>query len=223
MTQAYTRIRILVDETVNCALQSTLDRGKNWLRISSITDYAEKMCQQATLENYGQAEMPEWDDQASKNLCFKKNENKCRWKRYLFKKKLSGENIRKHSLPGNAWKIWHDLEILHVQSEERYTEIPTQLLFGHPPTQTNLLQWGTSVSNLCKLCLRADAELQVRRQKATNQILNGCKVALHQKRYTWRHNNLIKYITGLIDIDRFFMYADIPSHTLPGGGTVVNV
>jgi len=78
MTQAYTRIRILVDETVNCALQSTLDRGKNWLRISSITDYAEKMCQQATLENYGQAEMPEWDDQASKNLCFKKNENKCR-------------------------------------------------------------------------------------------------------------------------------------------------
>ena len=25
-----------------------------------------------------------------------------------------------------------NLEILHVQSEERYTEIPTQLLFGHP-------------------------------------------------------------------------------------------
>jgi len=34
------------------------------------------------------------------------------------------------------------------------------------------------------------------------------------------HNNLIKYITGLIDTDRFLMYADIPSHTLPGGGTV---
>ena len=62
------------------------------------------------------------------------------------------------------------------------------------PTQTNLLQWGTSASNLCKLCLQADAELQGRRQKDTN------KVALHQKRYTWRYNNLIRYITGLIDI-----------------------
>ena len=46
-------------------------RGKN-----SITDYAEKMFQQATLENYGQAEMPEWDDQASKHQCCK-NENNC--------------------------------------------------------------------------------------------------------------------------------------------------
>ena len=26
----------------------------------------------------------------------------------------------------------HTETLLHVQSEERYTEIPTQLLFGHP-------------------------------------------------------------------------------------------
>ena len=63
MTQAYTRIRILGDESVNPALQSKLDRGK----IGSITDYAEKMFQEAILENYGQAKMPEWDDQASKH------------------------------------------------------------------------------------------------------------------------------------------------------------
>ena len=86
---------------------------------------------------------------------------------------------------------------------------------GTLPAQTNLLQWGKSTSDLCKLCLQAGAELQGRRQETTNHILNGCKVALHQKRYTWRHSNLIKYITGLIDIDRFLMYADIPSHTLP--------
>ena len=71
-TLGYTRIKILGDETVNSALQSKLGREKNWVRKNSITDYAEKMCQQATLENYGQAEMPEWDDQASKHQCFKK-------------------------------------------------------------------------------------------------------------------------------------------------------
>ena len=49
MTQAYTGIRILGDETVNSALQFKLDREKNWLRKISITDYAEKMFQQATL------------------------------------------------------------------------------------------------------------------------------------------------------------------------------
>ena len=97
MTQAYTRIRILGDETVNSALQSKLDREKNWLRKkNSITDYAEKMFQQATLENYGQAEMPEWDDQASKHQCDKK------WKQLsvnkdILKMKLSGEHIQKHS------------------------------------------------------------------------------------------------------------------------------
>jgi len=31
---------------------------------------------------------------------------------------------------------------------------------------------------------------------------------------------LLNIFTGLIDIDRFLIYADIPSHTLPGGGTV---
>ena len=72
MMQAYTRIRILSDETVNSALQSKLDREKNWLCKNSVTDYAEKMFHQATLENYGQADMPEWDDQVSKHQCYKK-------------------------------------------------------------------------------------------------------------------------------------------------------
>ena len=30
------------------------------------------MFQQATLENYGQAEMSEWNDQASKHQCYKR-------------------------------------------------------------------------------------------------------------------------------------------------------
>jgi len=96
MTQAYTRIRILGDETVNSALQSKLDREKNWLRKNSTTDYAEKMFQQATLDNYGQAEMPLWDGQASKHQCYRKMK-KLSVKKYLLKMKLSGENIQKHS------------------------------------------------------------------------------------------------------------------------------
>ena len=46
--------------------------------------------------------------------------------------------------------------------------------FDTLPTQTNLLQ-----------CLQAGAELQGKRQETTNHILNGCKVALHQKKICW--------------------------------------
>ena len=151
-------------------------------------------------------------------------QNNCQWKsifwKWNFLERTYTHKTRTFSLPANSWKIWHDLEILHVQSEERFTEIPTQLLFGHPANTNQPYTIGKSTSDLCKPCLQAGAELQGRRQENKNHILNGCKVALHQKRYTWRHNNLFKYITGLIDIDRFLMYADIPSHTLPGGGTV---
>ena len=82
------------------------------------------------------------------------------------------------------------------------------------PTQTNLIQWEKSALDPCKLCLQSGAEMQGRRKETTNHILNGCKVALQQKRSNLRHNNLIKYITGIIDVGRFLMYADIPTHTL---------
>ena len=52
-----------------------------------------KMFQQATLENYGQAEMPDWDDQASKHQCYK-NGKQLSVKKYLLEMKLSG---KKHS------------------------------------------------------------------------------------------------------------------------------
>ena len=61
------------------------------------------MVQQATLENYGQAEMSEWNDQASKHQCYKKMkttvsekvsfENETFWREHT-------ETLKKHS----AWQ-----------------------------------------------------------------------------------------------------------------------
>ena len=50
----------------------------------------------ATLDNYLQAEMPEWDDQASKHQCYKKMKTTVSEK-VSFENELSGENIQKHS------------------------------------------------------------------------------------------------------------------------------
>ena len=82
--------------------------------------------------------MPEWDDRASKHQCFKKMkttvsekvsfENETFWREHTETLIKQGHFLCLTMLI----KICHDLEILHVQSEERYTEISTQLLFGHP-------------------------------------------------------------------------------------------
>ena len=42
-------------------------------------------------------------------------------------------------------------------------------------TKSNLLQWGETISDLCKLCIDANQNLQGRRKETTtHHILNGC-------------------------------------------------
>ena len=53
----------------------------------------------------------------------------------------------------------------------------------------------------------------------TKRVCMVYRAYSNHKRYTWRLNNLIEYITGLIDNDRYWVYPDIPLHTIPGGGT----
>ena len=54
------------------------------------------------------------------------------------------------------------------------------------PTATNLRRWGVS---------EGDPACILRGQPATlRHVLNGCPVALHQGRYTWRHNSVLSTI-----------------------------
>ena len=54
------------------------------------------------------------------------------------------------------------------------------------PTATNLRRWGVSeVDPTCNLCGKP---------ATLRHVLNGCPVALHQGRYTWRHNSVLTAI-----------------------------
>ena len=146
------------------------------------------MFHQATLENYGQADMPEWDDQASKHLCHKKMkttvsekesfENETFWREHTETLLKQGHFLCLAMLKKSDM-IWKSYMFNLKKSTLKFL-----LNFCLDTQQTNLLQWGKSASDLCKLSLKAGAELQGRRQETTNHILNGCKVALHKKRYT---------------------------------------
>ena len=79
------------------------------------------------------------------------------------------------------------------------------------PTQNNLKRWNKSYSDKCLLCKNRDSTLH---------CLNGCKVMLDQKRYTWRHDNILKYITDNISDSRYKVYSDIAGAQTVNGGTI---
>ena len=57
------------------------------------------------------------------------------------------------------------------------------------PHNVNLKCWNKSESDLCPLCGNRQTLLHV---------LNNCPVALKSDRYTWRHNSVLKAISGHI-------------------------
>ena len=50
--------------------------------------------------------------------------------------------------------------------------------------------------------------------------MNGCKVSHNQQRYTWRHDNILKYICENVDSEKYELNADIDGYSLLGGGTI---
>ena len=73
------------------------------------------------------------------------------------------------------------------------------------PTPDNLRRWGVSRVELsCVLCHRVST---------LRHILSGCPVALHQGRYTWRHNSVLSVIQQSI-ITSWNAQKDVYANTL---------
>ena len=79
------------------------------------------------------------------------------------------------------------------------------------PSAANLVRWGKSNSDKCKLC---------KCRQTTDHCLNICKVGLNTGRWTWRHNNIVNYVVNSIDTQKFSVQSDIPGHEAAGGGTI---
>ena len=79
------------------------------------------------------------------------------------------------------------------------------------PTQNNLKRWNKTFSDKCILCKNRDSTLH---------CLNGCKVMLDQQRYTWRHDNILKYVTDNITNPKYKVYTDLTNKQTINGGTI---
>ena len=79
------------------------------------------------------------------------------------------------------------------------------------PHRTNLLKWGKCPTNKCEHCGA---------QETTMHILNGCKIFLEQGRFTWRHDNIVSFISECLDTAKYEAYADVPGKRYESGGTI---
>ncbi|GFO20742.1 reverse transcriptase [Plakobranchus ocellatus] len=57
------------------------------------------------------------------------------------------------------------------------------------PSNANLVRWGKRDDPTCPLC---------QGRQTTEHVLSSCKVALSQRRYTWRHNRVLQELASVI-------------------------
>ena len=113
------------------------------------------------------------------------------------------ERVRKLSIQGR-WAEWIDLmqqdfswKRLIAEGNESMLLFALKATVNVLPTRDNLRRWGTSVLDArCPLCGWHSATLR--------HVLNGCKTALQQHRYTWRHDSILQEIANCVkaEVDR---------------------
>ena len=58
------------------------------------------------------------------------------------------------------------------------------------------------------------------RRETLNHVLNCCIVSLKEGRFTFRHDNILHYISKCLDTVKYTCFVDIPGHQTPAGGTL---
>ena len=212
---AHSRTRILGDEKVNHALTIKLGRESMWTNKHSSTCNAEEIFQAAI-----QTE-PLHPLQKAKQT--------------KEKIKLIISTEKEASLLAHVKTLVKQGHFLLLASVERSDMLWKSYMYDMKkgtlkflmnscldtlPTQANLKQWGKTTSDLCKVCLRADPPLQGSRRETLQHVLNSCKVSLNLGKFTWRHDNIVRYICQSIDLSKCTLYADITPFSLAGGGTM---
>ena len=79
------------------------------------------------------------------------------------------------------------------------------------PTLNNLKKWGRAYSDKCRVCGWTQTQ---------NQVTAGCRVALRQSRFNYRHDNILAFIADCLDNKKCDFKVDIPGFQTASGGTI---
>ncbi len=96
-----------------------------------------------------------------------------------------------------AWMKWESAVAKKISWRTLWKMEPVRLQFAIRstydllPTPTNLVRWGKSDVDKCSLC-SGTGHLE--------HILSSCKTALTQRRFTWRHNMVLRKLAHHIEL-----------------------
>ena len=209
---AHCRTRLQGDEKVNHALNVKLSRESRWTNKESITCDAE--------QQFLKLPSPHINLRPAKVMVKVKenlsSENEILWLNHI-KSLIKQGHFLLLSTEEKSDMLWKSYMFDLKKSTLKFL---LNSCLDTLPTQANLLQWGKSNSDLRKLCLNSNSSLQGRRKETLQHSLNACNVSLKQGRFTWRHDNIVKYICQCIDKTKFKLFADVNPYSLAGGGTI---
>ena len=135
---------------------------------------------------------------------------------------VSDENFKIFTHVSTLIKQGHFLELTHLEQNDATWK---SYIYNLPrgtmkfllnasidtlPTKTNLKLWGKVSNDKCHCGIR----------QTLNHILNGCKKSLEDGRFTFRHDNILTYISKCIDTKKFKMFIDIEGFQTPAQGTI---
>ncbi|KAI8494393.1 hypothetical protein Bbelb_276190 [Branchiostoma belcheri] len=98
-----------------------------------------------------------------------------------------------------AWTKWEGVRDRRVMWSElhRWEPLRTQFLvkavYDLLPTPVNKKRWGMQEEESCGLCGK---------RGTLSHILSGCKVALSQGRYRWRHDRVLRVLAAVLEEER---------------------
>ena len=222
---SHARTRLQGDEFVNNALNSKIERESQLKRTKSTVMIAEKHFIKAVNYNSAQGEIPMFGPGWEKEERQFRNDIKNQIKTNL-------QVETQEELDNHAKTLVQQGHFLCLAESEKSHAVWKSYLYNLKhgtmkfllnsvidtlPTGANLTRWNKSSSDKCKLC---------KNRETTLHILNGCKKALNDGRYTWRHNSIINYITSCLDNSKYVVRTDLPgnpSKTLPPEMIVTNL
>ena len=214
----HTAMRLKGDTTVNAVLDNALERESQFTQKKSTIVRAQEVHNFAMHKNCVGGEMPIFPDDAGHKQKAKLTEEiKRSVKSKVDSDAMVSQHVHFQTLQSESLKFLHEQQEDPTWRGYLYNLKKGTMKFilnssiHTLPTMNNLKLWSKTFSDRCHLCGNRDG---------TFHCLSNCKVSLDQKRYTWRHDNLIRYIVDSIDRDRFTVFSDIPGFQTPNGGSV---
>lgn len=203
-----------------CALDNCISRESQFVRKKSITVRAEEVYNKALNQNCVGGELPSfpdetWDREKKKLVEEIKESVKCivrvdseeKQSEHL-RKLISQSEFLKFSQQEQSDYTWKGFIYNLKKGTMKFL---LNSMINTLPTQSNLKLWNKSTTDKCLLC---------KNKETTLHILSGCKVALNQDRYTWRHDNVVRYISESVDKSKFEVLSDVDGFKNENGKTI---